>query len=178
MRITTLRFANGQRQQDPVLDRFATHIKKAHELWPLVGANAIVCATLDSMTALYIEYTTETMTISHHAKRYSYHLRLMSGISSPFAYFMFSKTWRDNVNSYLQFKPDLVFFINCSNDLNHWPESEKIMSIEVIDAVDRIKAAVAADSELATVCDSFFNGVVEFHIKTPRYCLNELGFSA
>ena len=42
------RFVRGLPQLDPVLDRFAAHIKHVYELWPRVGANAIISGTLDS----------------------------------------------------------------------------------------------------------------------------------
>ncbi|OBZ70154.1 Trichodiene synthase [Grifola frondosa] len=196
------RFTNGEMQLDPVLDRFAAHIKTAYELWPLIGANTIISGTLNSMTAMYIEYTTRSMAISPSATRYPYYLRTMSGVGPPYAHFIFPKTWRASVNSYLQLIPELDYFINCTNDiLSFYKESLagetdnyvhlraaaerktptivlRELSSEVTNTVRRIKVVTAKDKELAAVWHRFLNGYLEFHIKTPRYRLKELGFYA
>ena len=99
------RFIEGEPQLDPVLDRFAAHIKHAYELWPRIGANAVISGTLDSMTAMYIEYTTQDMSTIPAATRYPYYLRTKSGVGPPYAHFIFAKSWRSSVNSYIQIIP-------------------------------------------------------------------------
>lgn len=99
------RFAMGEPQLDPVLDQFAAHIKKAYDLWPLIGANAIISGTLDSMTAAYTEYTTKEMDTIPSATRYPYYLRMHSGVGAVYSFFIFPACWRTSVNSYLQLIP-------------------------------------------------------------------------
>ncbi|KAG8907576.1 hypothetical protein FRB99_003500 [Tulasnella sp. 403] len=194
------RFSTNQRQLNPILDRFASHLKKAFDLWPLIGANAIVSGTFDSMTAMYIEYTTKDMRIIPKAIRYPYYLRTKSGVGPPYSHFIFPKSFREGVNSYLQIIPELDYFINCTNDiLSFYKESlagetdnyvhlraaatEKTpgqvlreLSSEVADTVQRITLIVSQDAELASIWQKFLHGYLEFHIRTPRYRLRELDF--
>ena len=99
------RFAMGAPQLDPVLDRFAAHVKQAYDLWPRIGANAIISGTLDSMTAMYTECTTKDMHTIPSAMRYPYYLRTRSGVGPPYSHFIFPTCWRASVNSYLQLIP-------------------------------------------------------------------------
>ena len=99
------RFSLGATQLDPVLDRLAAHIKCAYDLWPQVGANAIISGTFDSLTAMYIECTTKDMPIAPSATKYPYYIRTSSGVGFPYAYFIFPSSWRASVNSYLQIVP-------------------------------------------------------------------------
>lgn len=95
----------GEPQLDPVLDRFAQHIKSAYDLWPAVGANSIISGTFDSMNAMYTEYTTKDMKVIPGATRYPYYLRTRSGVGPPYSHFIFPKQWRNEVTSYIQIIP-------------------------------------------------------------------------
>ncbi|KAG8940252.1 hypothetical protein FRC04_005461 [Tulasnella sp. 424] len=194
------RFSTGQKQLDPVLDRFAAHLKNAFDLFPLAGANVIVSGTFDSMNGMYLEYTTKDMTIRPQAIRYPTYLRSRAGVGVPYAQFSFSKAWRDRVNSYLQIIPEMDYFIVGTNDiLSFYKESlagetdnyvhlraaaeEKSpiqvlheLSNEVLDTVRRITNVVSPDPELADIWRQFIHGYLEFHVKTPRYRLRELNF--
>lgn len=99
------RFANGEQQLDPVLDRLAEMTRGAHELWTDVGASAIIAGTLDALTAFYIEYTTCGLVVKPEAVRYPDYVRLKSGIDPPFVACMFMRGWRDTAESYVQMLP-------------------------------------------------------------------------
>ncbi|KAG8911847.1 hypothetical protein FRC00_005736 [Tulasnella sp. 408] len=182
------RFSTGQKQLDPVLDRFAGHLKSAFDLWPLAGANSIVSGTFDSMTAMYLEYTTKDMTIRPQAIRYPNFLRSKSGVGVPYAQFTFPKAWRDSLNSYVQIIPLSFYKESLAGETDNYvhlraaaEEKSPIqilheLSGEVIDTVRRITYVVSPDPELAEIWRQFIHGYLEFHVKTPRYRLRELDF--
>ena len=99
------RCIEGAPQLDPVLDRFAAHLKRAYDLWPLIGANAINSGTHNTMTAMYIEYTTQDMATIPGAVRYPYYLRGQTAVGIPYAHFIYPNNWRSGVDSYLQVIP-------------------------------------------------------------------------
>ncbi|EJF61156.1 terpenoid synthase [Dichomitus squalens LYAD-421 SS1] len=196
------RCLEGAPQLDPVLDRFAAHLNKTFGLWPRIGANAIISGTFDSMTAMYIEYTTKDMATRPGATRYPYYVRTKSGVGPPYAHFIFPSAWRSSVNSYIQIIPELDYFINCTNDLlSFYKESLagetdnyvhlrasaerksptdvlRTLAAEVTDTVERIDAITSIDPELAALWQRFLQGYLEFHVKTTRYRLAELDFYA
>ena len=101
----TGRFARGEPQPAPVLEVLAGLLRKAHELWNVYSADAIVAGTLDAVAAMYIEYTTKHVAIKPQATWYPYYLRTRSGICPPYIHFMFMKSWRATTESYLQVMP-------------------------------------------------------------------------
>ncbi|CDO71709.1 hypothetical protein BN946_scf184915.g53 [Trametes cinnabarina] len=105
------RFIAGQEQLNPVLNRLAQLIRRAHELWTDMGASAIVTGTLEAIVAFHTEFTTRNMVIKPGALRYPDYLRLRSGIDPPFIAFLFMRGWRDTAESYVQLIPDMEFWI-------------------------------------------------------------------
>ncbi|OBZ77658.1 hypothetical protein A0H81_02643 [Grifola frondosa] len=173
------RFAHGERQLDPVLDCLADHIKTAYEFWPAIGATAIISSTLDFMTAVYVE-NTKAITPTPLAPRFPYYFRSLSGLSPSYAYFIFPKSWRTGINSYLQLIPELCFTLNCANDVLSFykecvaGETDNYINLcataeqktptavlrdlanEVADTIRRVEALAAGDGELAVFCYKFF----------------------
>ena len=102
----TGRFARGEPQPDPVLEVLAGLLRKAHELWNVYSADAIVAGTLDAVAAMYIEYTTQdTLEVAPEATRFPYYLRTRAGIGPPYIHFAFMGSWREVPDSYLQVLP-------------------------------------------------------------------------
>lgn len=101
----TGRFVRGEEQPDPVLNCLERLLRRAHELWPQFGADAVVAGTLDAVTAMYIEYTTQNMEVTPTATRFPYYLRTRAGIGPPYIHFVFMNTWRATPESYLQAIP-------------------------------------------------------------------------
>ena len=101
----TSRFAKGEEQPNPVLNRLSGLLRRAHELWTQYGADAIVAGTLDAVTAMYIEYTARDLVIKPSATRFPYYFRTRAGIGPPYVHFVFMKTWRPTPETYLQLLP-------------------------------------------------------------------------
>ncbi|KAI0769049.1 terpenoid synthase, partial [Trametes elegans] len=193
-------FAIAQAQLDPVLDRLAELIRGAHALWTDVGANAIITGTLDALTAYHIELTTRDMVVRPGAVRYPDYLRLRTGIDPPFIAFVFMRGWRATAQSYLQFVPDMEWWIGAANLSFYKEELEnettnyvhvraaveqssrlqvlQKLANEVLETQRRLDSMMADDEELAALWRGYVQGYLEFSIKTPRYRLAELGFTA
>ena len=101
----TSRFAKGERQPDPILQRLAELLGRAHDIWTHFGADAIIAGTLDAVTAMYIEFTTQGMVVKSSATRFPYYLRTRAGLGPPYIHFIFMNDWRATPESYLQMLP-------------------------------------------------------------------------
>ena len=101
------RIIDNQPQLDPVLDRFVVLLKTSYDLWPRIAANAIVSGAMDTMTGMYIEYTTKDMSSRRGATRYPLYLRTRAGFGPPYAHYVFPSEWRNTVNSYIQIIPSV-----------------------------------------------------------------------
>ena len=100
------RFTRGEKQLSPALDVLVDLLQDAHRLYTKVGADAIVAGTLDAVTAMYIEYTTQNMEIKAHATLFPYYLRRRTAICPPYIHCIFMKSWRGpSTDSYLQMMP-------------------------------------------------------------------------
>ncbi|KAI0662063.1 terpenoid synthase [Cubamyces menziesii] len=196
----TRRFVQGKKQSDEIFECLAGLLRRAYEYWPPFGADSIITGTLDALSANYIECSTKEMQIRPSATRYPTYLRLRAGISAPYTHFLFPNTWMRAPESYLQILPELDHWTlgaNLSfykeelagekNNYVHTRASAEQKSIEHVlrdlvgeasDTARRIKLVLAEDSELLSFWDRYMQYYLEFHLKTPRYRLTELGFHA
>ena len=99
------RFAKGEKQPNPVLERLVELMKESYDLWPQMGADAIVSATLDSISAMYVECTSGDMEITPQATWWPNYFRTKAGLCPQYAHFIFAKGWRLNADSYMQLLP-------------------------------------------------------------------------
>ena len=103
----TGRFARGEAQPDPVLDALAQLLRReTYELWNVYGADAIIAGTLDAVSAMYVEHSTEDkVLVKPVATRFPYYLRTRAGIGPPYIHFAFMGGWRTGADTYLQVVP-------------------------------------------------------------------------
>ncbi|KAI0366897.1 terpenoid synthase [Pilatotrama ljubarskyi] len=196
----TRRFIRGEKQPNDVFECLADVLKRAYELWPQFGADSIVTGTLDALAANHIESTTRDMEVKPLATRYPSYLRLRAGITAPFTHFVFPKSWRETPESYIQILPEIDHWTLGANlsfykeelagETNNYihlrsaAEQRTVDDIlrrlveEVSDTAHRVNMVIADDSELQAVWSRYMQCYLEFHLKTPRYRLAELGFSA
>ena len=99
------RLATGQKQLNPALDVLTDLLRQSYDLWPQVGADAIISGTLEAIAAMYIECTTGDMAITPQATWWPNYFRNRTGICPPYAHFNFMKSWRSTPESYLQLLP-------------------------------------------------------------------------
>lgn len=99
------RFAMGEKQLNPALDAFADVLRQSYDLWPQVGADAIISGTLEGVTAMYVEYTTGNMAVTLRATWWPNYLRNRTSFCAPFAHFNFMKSWRATPETYIQLLP-------------------------------------------------------------------------
>ncbi|KAH9889840.1 terpenoid synthase [Cubamyces lactineus] len=196
----TRRFVRGEKQPGEIFECLAGLLRRAYEYWPPFSADSIITGTLDALSANYIECSTKEMQIRPAATRYPIYLRLRAGISAPFTHFLFPNTWKCAPESYLQILPyldhwtmgaNLSFYkeelAGEKNNYVHIRASAEQKSTEHVlrDLVDeasdtarRINVVLAEDPELLAFWDKYMQSYLEFHLRTPRYRLAELGFCA
>lgn len=109
-----LRFLRAQPQDDPVLDKYAEHLRNAYDLFPQVAANMIVSGSLEFLTATYIETTTKDLKLSNHATPYPWFLRSRSGVGVVYGHMAFPKSETYDVRSYIQLAPEFEKLISLS----------------------------------------------------------------
>lgn len=95
------RLTRGEPQLSPALESLARLLREAHNLWTQVGADIIIASTVEGVTAMYLEYTTQDIVLSPHATWWPGYMRTRTGVCSAYAHCMFMNTWRENPESYL-----------------------------------------------------------------------------
>ncbi|TBU54657.1 terpenoid synthase [Dichomitus squalens] len=196
------RFSTGEKQLNPVLDKLTELMRQAYDLWPQVGADAIVSGTLEAVSAMYIECTSGDMKITPQATLWPNYFRNRSGICPPYAHFNFMKNWRSAPDSYLQLLPYLEFYIIAANDVLSFYKEQlagetknyihirattdqmtpvdmlRQVADEVLASGERVELLIGDDAQLMRIWRSFEHGVLEFHVKTQRYQLAGLTFGS
>ncbi|KAH7921311.1 terpenoid synthase [Leucogyrophana mollusca] len=191
------RFTQNCGQDDRVLDAFADSISKISLYFKRVISNLVVTSTLNGVTAVLLEHETDTMTLSHEAQSYSNYYRLMSGFAEAYAIFAFPPELP--LEDYIQAIPDMMIFINNTNDILSFYKEEvggepvnqasivaACNNISKIDALGRLAdAAVEAHTKVLRILSphpaardaylSFSHGYIGFHVAADdRYRLSEL----
>ncbi|KAH9846346.1 terpenoid synthase [Lenzites betulinus] len=198
----TRRFVGGERQPNAVFECLAGLLRRAYTLWPQFGADSIITGTLNALAANHIESSTRGMAVRPLATRYPTYLRLLAGIATPFTHFVFPNTWRETPESYVQILPEIDHWTLGVNDILSFYKEElagetnnyihlradaeqtsvddvlRRLVDEVADTALRVNKITEDDPELAAIWTRYTQCYIEFHLKTPRYRLTELGFSA
>lgn len=100
------RLLSGQKQDDPVLERFARHLEKMYDFFPVISCNFILSATCDFLSAVVMEYTLSAgVGKDMSAPGFPLYLRLKTAAAIPFAYFLFPKTESEDVSDFVQAIP-------------------------------------------------------------------------
>ena len=105
------RYLASERQLDPVLDRFAIHLRDMWKHYPVGSANAIVSSAFDFVNGCYLERITEGMKINPNASRYPYFLRSKTGVAQAYAFMIFPSAQHPDITSYIQAAPSIAYFI-------------------------------------------------------------------
>ncbi|KAH9924290.1 terpenoid synthase [Epithele typhae] len=175
------RFARGERQMLPALETLARLLREdVYELFPSVGADAIVSNSIDAVTSMYLEYSTGRMAITPGATRWPDYFRAKTGICAAYTYLMYPKGFRDSPETYLQMVPYMDHWIGAVNDILSFykeelaHETNNYVSETLTDGA-LLDATFASDAELDAVWQHFKQGYMEFHVETKRYRLAEVG---
>ncbi|KAH7912526.1 terpenoid synthase [Hygrophoropsis aurantiaca] len=191
------RFVQKRNHGDKNLDAFADSLSKLSQYASRVVYNIIVTSTLNGVTALLVECETQNMLLSRESQNYSNYYRVMSGFSEAYGYLAFPK--EIPLVNYIQAMPDLMIFINNTNDIlsfykeevggeavNHVSILAACQGISKIDALRQlVDATVEAHNKILRILEprsaaynayiKFSRGFVDFHIAAEdRYKLDEL----
>ncbi|KAM5542953.1 hypothetical protein V8D89_003337 [Ganoderma adspersum] len=185
------RIVTGERQLSPGLEVLAGLLKQSYNLWPEVGADCIISSTLVAITSMYLECTMGNMVVNPKATRWPNYFREKTGFASAYAHFNFMKGWRSTPDSYMQLSPDLLSFykeelsgdttnyvhIRAATDESTPVDTLRLLADETLACEEKIGLLIGEDCELMAVWRSFEQGYLAFHVKTPRYRLDDLTFS-
>ncbi|KAI0667869.1 terpenoid synthase [Trametes maxima] len=195
------RFVRGEHQPNAVFECLAGLLRRAHDLWPQFGADSIVTGTLDAIAANRVESMMHTVPVKPFATRFPWYLRSRAGIGAPFTHFMFANNWRQTPETYIQILPEMDrWTLGAKYVLSFYKEelageTQNYVHIrsaadqtspevvlrrlieEVADTARRVDMIVADDAELSNIWTPYKKAYIEFHLKTPRYRLAELGFA-
>ena len=105
------RYLAFEKQLDPVMDRFANHLRDMWKHYSAFSANAIVSAAFEFVNGCYLARLTKGMTIDPNASRYPYFLRSKTGMAHAYAFFIFPSAQHPNITSYIQAAPSVAHFI-------------------------------------------------------------------
>ncbi|RPD54631.1 terpenoid synthase [Lentinus tigrinus ALCF2SS1-6] len=193
------RLIRGERQLNPIFDRLVDLLKEAHKYWTDVGADAIITGTVDALSGTFVEFATASMVVAPSATRYPWYLRTRAGGGPQFTHFMFTRSWRETPDSYLQLLPEIEHWTLGTNDILSFYKEElagetnnyvhlraaaeqlsplevlRRLTGEVIDTALRIRKIIGDDRELAEIWEMYLQCYLEFSIRTPRYRLCDLG---
>ncbi|KAI0748882.1 isoprenoid synthase domain-containing protein [Fomes fomentarius] len=193
------RFTQKAPQLHQVFDRMTTLLGTVYSFYPQISGNGIINNTLESLTSMYIELTTQGEVNAPAAARYPYYLRVRAGIASTFVHFNFTRDWVAGAGTfYLQMLPDFELIIVGINDILSFyketlagekdnyvhmrarverkPPIEVLRQLadEVLDSVRRLEELGATQTGLDHIFDSFLMGYIEFHFKARRYRMEDL----
>lgn len=86
-----IRLAKGTRQLDPALEELAELMKTVHDLWPQLGADAIIAGTLEAVAGMCVEQETLDMKVIPEAVNFLDYIRNKTGMCMVYAEFVFCK---------------------------------------------------------------------------------------
>ena len=113
------RYLASEKQLDPVMDRFAIHLRDMWKHYSAFSANAIVSSAFEFVNGCYLERLTEGMTINPNASRYPYFLRSKTGVAHAYALLIFPSAQHPNITSYIQAAPSVAYFIGKHGRQSH-----------------------------------------------------------
>ncbi|KAF8815630.1 terpenoid synthase [Phlegmacium glaucopus] len=191
------RFVTGQPQANEGLDGLDRLLREINLYYHGIQANIILTASLNFMTSTILEFETQGMAVSPHAKSYSTFLRVMSGICEAYAVFTFPP--EVPMTHYVQAIPELCLGINYFNDVLSFYKEElagengnyisneakqrgeskipvfRSLARDVSLCVSRVANILEGSGEAKAAFQSFIGGYVSFHTSfDSRYHLDDL----
>ncbi|KAF9471865.1 terpenoid synthase [Pholiota conissans] len=192
------RFVRKQKQLDPVLDGLASFLQTTPDYFEPIAANIVLTGALNLINASTLEFQTQGMKASLHAKDYPEFTRQMSGANEAYTMMVFPRSIP--IQSYIQCLPDAAIFLGHGNDvLSFYKEElagETVNYISVLSrchgiskmaAFEKVANDVAnadaqvckilseeVDQEAYQTWQTFKVGYVSFHTSFERYHLDEL----
>ncbi|KAF4576377.1 terpene cyclase [Pleurotus pulmonarius] len=190
------KYIRGEPQGHPVLDALAALLDELPQRFEPIVANIILTSALNYITAVWLEHQTETLELSPHATSFAGFSRWISGSSEAFVLFVFAS--RLPLLVYIQAIPDMMTFLNYSNDMlsfykeelagetaNHvsivarceGKTKEEVLQRITEDTIachSRLRNILINHKEASEILDQLFEGYVSFHASLGRYRLEEL----
>lgn len=144
------RYSLSMSQMDPVLDQFATFLRKIWTHYDPFSANAIVASSLEFVNGCYLENVTHGMAVNPHAERYPYFLRSKTGVAQAYAFLIFPWAQHPTPTTFIQAIPSISYWIDITNDILSFYKEE--LACETANYV-HLRAAVTHRKPLQVVRD-------------------------
>ncbi|KAF8815635.1 terpenoid synthase [Phlegmacium glaucopus] len=191
------RFVTGQQQPNEALDGLARLLRETNLHYHGIQAHVILTSTLNFITSMLLDFETQGMAVSPHAKSYTTFLRVMTGISEAYAMFTFPP--EVPMKYYVHAIPELCLVISYFNDVLSFYKEELVgesgnyisteanqrgenkipvlraLAHDVSICVSRVANILEGSGEAEAAFQSFMGGYVSFHISLDsRYHLDDL----
>jgi len=192
------RFVTGQQQADEGLDGLDRLLREINLHYHGIQANVILTASLNFVTSTIMDFETQGMAVSPHAKSYATSLRIMSGICE--SYVMFTFPTEVPVKSYVQAVPEFCLTINYCNDILSFYKEELLagengnyisneasqrgetkiavfrkLAHDVSLCISSIASILQSNGEAQAAFRCFMAGYISFHTSfDSRYHLDDL----
>ncbi|KAF8894208.1 isoprenoid synthase domain-containing protein [Gymnopilus junonius] len=190
-----------QTSERSILEGLRKNLADMSDHWNPIAANCITVAGMDFITGrlMEMEPSIRDMKSSTLATSWPNYLRVKTGASPGYAFFIYPTASVPDLSTYIQMIEDIRFFIDYANDvLSFYKEAlvgetnnyihyraevtgkEIVQTIqdvanEVVDTHSRISQALES-TKASKPWKLFANGLLDFHFATKRYRLSDLGF--
>lgn len=113
------RFQKGEPQPSALLTCFAQSLQAMSLYFEPLVANFIVLSSLQFVNATLLERRGELHGLRHcrEASGWPDYVRNKSGVSEAYAYFIFPREQCPDIGAYMQGMPDMMTYINYTNDI-------------------------------------------------------------
>ncbi|KAF5311046.1 hypothetical protein D9619_007675 [Psilocybe cf. subviscida] len=193
------RLIRGERQGHHVLDGLAHAMNDAETQFGRTAANIIIYDTLGYMNSLLIDHETQEVNLSRDALGFPTYMRLLSGVPSCFAVFIFPPDMP--LLSYIQSIPEIRDYICYMNDvLSFYKEeirgeednyislvatSQRLAKYDVLQKLaddlarttEQVNKILKEDPAAFHAWSTFKAGYIYFHTSNVRYKLDQLNLA-
>ena len=111
------RLLRRQPQLDPVLNALPAIFARFYDLYEPFPADLMFSSFLEFISGTALEPQTKNLPLVRCADRFPLYLRELSGIGEAYAHMIFPKRLGVSIVEYIEAVPDMVIWIDLSNDL-------------------------------------------------------------
>ncbi|KAI1803115.1 terpenoid synthase [Daldinia bambusicola] len=198
------RFSSGTPQPTVLLECWAAIIRSSYDYWDPLVANFIVASSLDFHNACVLEASSELRHLvrTQGGQSFPWYMRSKSGLSEAYAYFTFPKGIYPDVSCFLEAIPDLSAYFCLANDVLSFYKEEKAGDVgnyiryrasydgkdtwtvlreiieQIEDGVRRMRVVLNGRQPYDQGLNDHILGYIDFHIRSDRYKLAEIGLVA
>ncbi|KAJ8133476.1 hypothetical protein O1611_g150 [Lasiodiplodia mahajangana] len=194
------RFFTGTKQHNSVAQEFDRWLRLSYEYYSPTIASSIITASLNFVNATVLEGSeVPKMVRTAGGENWAYYFREKTGIAEVYSLMTFPKTLCPEMSQYMEALPDMMKYINFTNDVFSFYKEECAQETdnyvhskaayegvdayemlrriieETLSAQRRIKLVLEGKEPYAQLWNDHALGFIAFHKVSDRYKLRDLG---